>query len=61
VNQQNVIYDNNKSNKSNLSIRSEVSDNKISTYVKTLKNELEKERNAKNNALNILKGLKHKD
>ena len=37
------------------------SDSKISNYVRMLKTEIEKEKSAKDNALNILKGLKKKD
>lgn len=37
------------------------SDSKISNYVRMLKNEIEKEKSAKDNALSILKGLKKKD
>jgi len=43
------------------SAQSIASDSKISNYVRMLKNEIEKEKSAKDNALSILKGLKKKD
>lgn len=50
------------SSRSKHSVQSRVeSESKMKLYVQTLKSELEKEKSAKNNALNILKGLKHKD
>lgn len=43
------------------SAQSIASDSKISNYVRMLKNEIEKEKTAKDNALSILKSLKRKD
>jgi len=38
--------------------RSLISNSKLGVYVKTIKQELEKERKAKNNAIDILKKIK---
>jgi len=49
-----------KSNRSNKRVDKDLKDNKRSNMVKLLNDEFDKEKSAKNNALNILKNLKVK-